>query len=1226
MKIRKKALALLMALTMMLSLVPAYALADDEAAAPAAEETVLATEEETAAEEESAAVDEASAPAADEESAVTDEEEAVLAEETVSQEMPTLDATAPAGESFTMERVPGGTQKDVIVNGERRVIYCMQYDYLWPVTAQGYANPQTKYTEAATVDLLNAEQQEAVQRVLYAGYPYDAVGILAPLYANLDAASAADAAADITQFIIWSLMAEWGVEGNSHYESSLVSAESGIPGWDEAYNALVDYAKNGPQFSDIPVDFVPTLTGSATFAKHGDSWKTGALSITNPDGFKVMYHVNVPDDVVLLDKDGYEMYPSWDFVNGGWVNLGYTVYGGDTFYLQTEHGPSVENESISFSGSVKQPTDIKQYLTNDTGLGDKSDGQGYVQHPFQTMLSVGISSASFDGEAALHAAGETVTVSGHKTWIHGDNQQYPTSIPVHLHANGTRVDSKNVTANDGWAWSFDDLPKYDAAGAEIVYTIDEGYVHDYSASYHGYNITNTYTPAKTSINVEKHWDDASDHDGLRPESVTVKLLADGVDTGKTVVLTDIGSWRGVFENLAERNADGSIIVYTVEEVPVDGYTSSSKAQTDAEGRTTGFVITNTHTVEHVTVSGKKTWNHGDNPEADRPTSITVFLHADGAVKATKTVTAADGWKWSFTDLDKYDHGVEIVYTVSEMSVPNYTTAYARDSYDITNTYEPEKTDVSVSKAWNDAHDQDGLRPGHITVNLLANGKATGKTLTLDETNRWEGIFTELNAFDANGERIHYTVTENAVDGYRTVISGSESIGYTITNTHAPALTSVSGSKTWVDDDNQDGKRPASITVHLLADGTPVESVNVTRAENWSWNFTDLPKYDQGTEIVYSVLEDRVDEYSTEYSGYDITNSYTPGQTSVTVEKRWEDDHDRDGKRPESIQVRLLANGVDTGKTLTLDETNRWEGTFSPLDEYKNGQPIVYTVEEITKVEGYSSAVGGDEDVGFIITNSYTPETISISGVKVWDDGDDLDGLRPDSVIIHILANGEKVKALTVSEDTDWAWEIDGLPKNEKGVAIVYTVSEDEVEGYEAEITGSADEGFTVTNKHTPGLRGILTVSKTVKGRNADMDKAFSFTVTLGDKTVNGTYGDLTFTDGVASFTLKDGETVTAFGLPAGIRYTVRESASAGYRVTKTGATGKIPAGGTASAAFTNTKTNGTQPTEPTTPTKDTTSPQTGDNSALTLWFALLLTGSCALAGVFAYGRRKNRFE
>ena len=54
------------------------------------------------------------------------------------------------------------------------------------------------------------------------------------------------------------------------------------------------------------------------------------------------------------------------------------------------------------------------------------------------------------------------------------------------------------------------------------------------------------------------------------------------------------------------------------------------------------------------------------------------------------------------------------------------------------------------------------------------------------------------------------------------------------------------------------------------------------------------------------------------------------------------------------------------------------------------------------------------------------------------------------------------------------------------------------------------------------------------------EKEFHFTVTLGDKTLSGTYGDMEFTGGVATFTLKHGESATATGLPAGITYTVTE--------------------------------------------------------------------------------------
>lgn len=105
--------------------------------------------------------------------------------------------------------------------------------------------------------------------------------------------------------------------------------------------------------------------------------------------------------------------------------------------------------------------------------------------------------------------------------------------------------------------------------------------------------------------------------------------------------------------------------------------------------------------------------------------------------------------------------------------------------------------------------------------------------------------------------------------------------------------------------------------------------------------------------------------------------------------------------------------------------------------------------------------------------------------------------------------------------------------------------------------------------------GNLTVSKTVAGSAGETNRDFHFTVTLNTTTVSGTFGDMTFTNGVASFTLKHGESRTVTGLPVGITYAVTETEANqnGYSTTAAGDTGTITNGVTATAAFTNTKTS-----------------------------------------------------
>src|SRR5699024_2055824 len=130
----------------------------------------------------------------------------------------------------------------------------------------------------------------------------------------------------------------------------------------------------------------------------------------------------------------------------------------------------------------------------------------------------------------------------------------------------------------------------------------------------------------------------------------------------------------------------------------------------------------------------------------------------------------------------------------------------------------------------------------------------------------------------------------------------------ITNRYTPENTEVSGVKVWDDADNQDGIRPESITVNLFSNGEFVESTVVTEANNWQYSFTNLPKYKNGEEIVYTVTEDAVEGYETTINELNITNSYTPEVTEVTGVKTWNDADNQDGIRPESITVNLLANG------------------------------------------------------------------------------------------------------------------------------------------------------------------------------------------------------------------------------------------------------------------------------------------------------------------------------
>ena len=163
-----------------------------------------------------------------------------------------------------------------------------------------------------------------------------------------------------------------------------------------------------------------------------------------------------------------------------------------------------------------------------------------------------------------------------------------------------------------------------------------------------------------------------------------------------------------------------------------------------------------------------------------------------------------------------------------------------------------------------------------------------------------------------------------------------------------------------------------ITINLLKDGEVIDSRDITEDDDWSWTFTNLPKYEAGNLISYTVMESAVENYSAEYDGYNVINGYTPGRTSVSVLKIWKDNN-QPGFRPKQITVRLLADGKATDKTLVLNADNNWSGTFTDLYIFEAGEKIVYTIEEIDMPAGYTSETAGNATDGFVITNTKIPD-------------------------------------------------------------------------------------------------------------------------------------------------------------------------------------------------------------------------------------------------------------
>ena len=458
--------------------------------------------------------------------------------------------------------------------------------------------------------------------------------------------------------------------------------------------------------------------------------------------------------------------------------------------------------------------------------------------------------------------------------------------------------------------------------------------------------------------------------------------------------------------------------------------------------------------EKTEVSVKKTWI------GKKLSSVKVNLLADGKKVDEVTLNEQNNWKHTFTNLNKYkdDGKTEIKYTVEEEKINGYDTEIKENSkndFTITNKNN-EKVKIPVEKKWEDNNNQDGKRVKEIVVRLLQDGIPTDKTIKLNEQNNWKGEFTDLDKYNAQGNEIKYTVKEETVvEGYDTeIIAGQVDgvLGYIIKNKHNVEKTEIPVEKKWIG--------PASVeevTVKLFADGVDTgKTLTLKKSENWKGKFTNLDKYKNGKEIVYTIKEAKVEGYESKVEGnakdgFVITNKNVE-KTEIPVEKKWL------GKALKEVEVKLLANGKEV-QTVKLNEANSWKHTFKNLPKYdENGKEITYTVKE-TKVEGYESKIEGNAKDGFVITNKNLAKT-EVPVEKKWI------GKAVNEIEVKLLANGKEVQSAKLNEANSWKHTFKDLPVyDDNGKEITYTVKEVAIEGYESKIEGNAKDGFVITNKN-----------------------------------------------------------------------------------------------------------------------------------------------------------------
>lgn len=741
-----------------------------------------------------------------------------------------------------------------------------------------------------------------------------------------------------------------------------------------------------------------------------------------------------------------------------------------------------------------------------------------------------------------------------KYWEDAANQDgvRPDSVAVTLSGSDGKTYKATLTKDTGFSKTFENLPVFFNNGTKITYTVTENAVNGYTGKITtddtGYilSITNTHAPETIRKTVTKTWDDGNNRDGIRPTNVKIELY--GTDgTHRTQYLTQDNHWSYSFENLPKYQNEGTIILYTIKEEAVDGYTKKSVTTT------AGFDLTNTHEIQTADYEVKKVWVDDNDRDGVRPTSITLTLTGSDGSKYTKQMTAADNWNAvTFERVPMFNGGKYITYTLTENEVPSYINSIevSEDGkhFTVTNTHAPDHAIINITEVWHDENDQDGIRPRKMTA-VVVGSNGNRHEVPLHSSGDWNYTCDDLVKYWKNGQLVDYTVEAITIDGYTSEVKSLGNNVFEVHNTHIPETISKTVTKTWKDNENQDGIRPASVTVTLTGSNAVSKTATLNEDNGWTATFENLPKRDHGNIVAYNVKESDTAGYEASVvkteDGFQLINEHDSETTMRTVTLVWRDEDNRDGVRPDTVTYTLHgSDGSEQEKTVNKDDA--WNDVvFEDLPVYQNGQRISYTLTE-SAIDGYTNDICSSGNT-FTVTNTHIPETVNVDVTKIWTDGENQDGNRPDSISVILTGSDGKRYTTTITAANNWKHTFLKLPKffNE-GTQIEYTLTEDTMSGYSDVVEKRSDYVFVLTNKYSPATVDVTIVKKWDDDNDRDGMRPESVDIVL-----NGSDGKLY----TGTLSTENGYTCVFQSVPKChdggtlINYTIAEEKIPGYTTT-----------------------------------------------------------------------------
>lgn len=665
------------------------------------------------------------------------------------------------------------------------------------------------------------------------------------------------------------------------------------------------------------------------------------------DGVKIIYHL-----AVVSDLNEYLPEGSFEY---GWV--------------ETAHGNQVDAVP---EVTVSQNVNITSVTS--TVFWDDSNNQDNIR-PKNIILQL-----------YAHAPGQT---------------------PEAVSGEAYRVNLSGDPTADNWTYTFSGMPKYAAgqSGVELIYTVraieaegeplygyyiitangGEEEVLRYEASYlhedreagttentldadlsdRAYVKLSHVCETKT-MNFSVNWHDDDDRDAMRMSSVSVDLYKT-VGSGepkylRTLVITagDNGTWTYKVTGLPGYEG-GQPVKYTIE-IPEDvreqlaagGYTATTEDN----------IVHLYHTPETGEIRTQLYWSDEDDNDGYRPDSVVAALYANGTPTGrTADLNEENNWSAAWTGLNVHynqgaEHGLDVVYSVVIEAPDGYTVAYnpadttveKNETLQIQLSHVKDTAEVPVNVFWNDTSNTDGKRPQNITVQLIADGRPTNNTLTLDAGNAgesenvWAGKFENMPVYGGDGEEIYYSLKvydeTTSTGGYSVMTAGT-----TLYLSYKPVKSSMYVSFQFSDGNNTDGRRPTGLYLQLKANGVPVDDSEYkhtvsfdTNVDGYFQNFGELPVYAaDNTKIRYNVEVSFAPELgATDYDVWtskdvklsESSNAATNqiivkltravDETELTGHVYWFDCNDVEGNRPDALNIVVTDAYSGANVTYRLD--------------------------------------------------------------------------------------------------------------------------------------------------------------------------------------------------------------------------------------------------------------------------------------------------------------------